>query len=407
MVTMQIMTSCQRRGGALVIALALASLAAPAAHARARDGSGAWRPDGRAINGSFGQTVGSGPDRWLSATSAGYDVTVWLADVFGNRIGNGMITFSGCGSGPCIRTNSVYAFKGRFGSTSQDSMCAYYRWYWTSEPDIVCFDLFGSTLYAGNPAENNTAFTYAMPSSPTGGNGFAVGDFDGDGYDEIVTYNRSNGSSPRFWRYDRSLFRFVENTSMAANLGGLNWPGGVVMYAGNFHDADGLTGLDDLAVYNTTTHEIMVFESRRPGLDYARFWGWYGPASLGITGNEELTVARYSTSGYDALVTNTFTGSGNRGLLRAFSLAYPPTDISASSAMANMQTSFSTGFTGNVHLVWGDINSWDGNARDDTFQFFDSAAQYTAYDAHPGSPPPWWAWFTQNTNYLKYELNLL
>lgn len=85
----------------------------------------------------------------------------------------------------------------------------------------------------------------------------------------------------------------------------------------------------------------------------------------------------------------------------------PPIDITASSAMANMQTSWSNGFAGDVHLVCGDINSWGGNVRDDTFQFFDAVAQYIAYDAHPGSPPSWWAWFTQNTNYLKYELGLL
>ena len=82
-------------------------------------GPWAWRPDGRAVNGSFAQPVGTGPDRWLSATSAGYDVSVWLTDVFGNRIGTGAITFSGCGSGPCIRTNSVYAFKGRFSSAGR------------------------------------------------------------------------------------------------------------------------------------------------------------------------------------------------------------------------------------------------------------------------------------------------
>src|SRR5215813_9892693 len=124
--TSALMASRWHRRSALALAIC-AALAPSAAQARARDGSGAWRPDGRAINGSFAQTVGTGPDRWFSATSAGNDVSVWLTDVFGNRIGTGGLGFAGC-SGPCIATTSVYAFKGRFTSASQDDMCVHYRW---------------------------------------------------------------------------------------------------------------------------------------------------------------------------------------------------------------------------------------------------------------------------------------
>ena len=87
--------------GGIVCAAAL--LASPGAHARARDGSGAWRPDPRAINGSFAQPVGSAADRWLSATSGGYDVTAHLTDVGGAPLATGAQTFSGCGGGPSIR----------------------------------------------------------------------------------------------------------------------------------------------------------------------------------------------------------------------------------------------------------------------------------------------------------------
>jgi len=377
----------------------------PNAQARARDGSGVWRFDARAVNGSFGRTVGTGPDRWLSVTAGGYDVTVRLADIFGTYLASGAETFSGCGSGPCIRASSVYTLKGHFSSRNQDNMCVFYRWYWTNEPDIVCYDQYGSGLYVTAPVERNTAFAYAMPATPSSpGNGYAVGDFDGDGFDEVLTYNHADGSGARVWHYDPSTWRFVENTNMPANLAGLNWPGGVRMYAGNFHDSDGFTGLDDLVVANETTREIIVYESRRPSGGYARFWGWYGPTSqAGITVDDDITVARYDESGFEALVRNTYQGSGNRGKLRAFALAWPMTEITANSDMANMQTSDTTGFTGQVHLVWGEINGYDA-LRDDNFQFFDDYTQYSAYDAHPGSPPPWWIWFSQNTNYLRYEL---
>lgn len=62
------------------------------------------------------------------------------------------------------------------------------------------------------------------------------------------------------------------------------------MYAGNFHDADGVTGLDDLVVYNLTTHEISVYESRRPGGAYARFWGWYPAIRASDSGSLRGTV---------------------------------------------------------------------------------------------------------------------
>jgi hypothetical protein len=168
-----------------------------------------------------------------------------------------------------------------------------------------------------------------------------------------------------------------------------------------------VTGLDDLLVFSLADRSIRVYESRRPGLDSARFWGWYGPAYLGITADDEISMARYTVSGFDALVIQRASGTGNRGAVRAFSVAYPPTEITTASSIGDMQTSSGSGFTGNVHLVWGDTASVDGNVRDDTFQFFDDVAQYRTYYAYPGSPPWWRYWFYQNTNYLKYELGLL
>ena len=391
----------------LTLSIALgALLASPtSAEARARDGSAAWRFDGRAVNGSFAQPVGSGPDRWLSANSTtGNDVSLALVDIFGNSLATGSIGFS-CSTVPCLRTNSIYPFKGHFTRSNQDDMCVYYR-DMLSNQTITCFDQYGSTLYAGNPSESNTSFVFSMPTTPTGGHGYTVGDFDGDGYDEIVTYNRWDGSAARAWHYDKSSYRFVENPNLIANVGGLSWAGGVQFFAGNFHNADGLIGLDDLVAYNQTTHQVIVYESRRPSLGYARFWTWYGPWGVpGASGDVEVSVARYAETGFDALVLNTAQGTGNRGKLNAFSLAYPMTDITSMSDMANMQTAYTTGFTGKVHLVWAEINSPDA-LRDDTIQFFDDYSQYSVYDAHPGSPAPWWIWFARNTGAIRGPLGL-
>jgi hypothetical protein len=395
-----------------------APIGTPAESRRTRDGSGAWRFDARAINGRFDIAPGVHiPDRWFSVTSSGSDVSVKLADINGVRLATGEVTLSPKCTGECIVSNSYYPFKGRFSTQNVDDYCTYYRRSDLGAPFIQCWTRFEARMHWSYPNENGTAFAMAMPT--TNGKtsasdkgqplGFAIGDFDGDGYDEVLTYDAPTGANPRIWRYHRTNRAFERYIPLSDNLMDRvpDASDPVVMYTGNIDDTDG-PKTDDLILYHTIKKTIEVFGSRVPGGGSQRFWGAYtARLRYPLTDNDELTMARFDANGYDALVVNTYAGS-LAGTIRAYDLATATPALIVTAKQGDIPHLPASSFTGEAHLIWADLGEHDP-LRDDAIQFQTTTNRYFASDARPGTssaPGTWSGSFDGDVARLRSALGL-
>ena len=90
------------------------------------------------------------------------------------------------------------------------------------------------------------------------------------------------------------------------------------------------------------------------------------------------------------------------GLLRTFSAALPPTGLGVPQGQILRKDFYR--FTGEAHLIWGDLNAFDPT-RDDAIQIIPDNGRYYGYDAHP-VPGYWYFWFSNGIAPLKAALGL-
>src|SRR5437868_14232566 len=104
-----------------VTVIAALTVASPG-YGRARDGTGTYRFDGRAISGHFHGVHGKA-DFWFSAvgTPSAAILTAKIADDLGNPLE------VNSEPAPGLIPATVYPFKGRFFHRDRDDACAYYR----------------------------------------------------------------------------------------------------------------------------------------------------------------------------------------------------------------------------------------------------------------------------------------
>jgi hypothetical protein len=205
-----------------------------------------------------------------------------------------------------VRGNSAYFghyiksfFTGYFDSTTQESICFY-----TQNPNnygyiprVFCFMLsYGSLVETSS---------YTAPPEWMIDSKYAVGDFDGNGYDEVLIY-RQNGRDLHVLKYNQ---RFPNYTTygfsrMASfdygNLAGFDWTGGVEFHVGNIVDYPNEGRRDDLLVFNVSTRQIARYDSRLYN-GMTTFWWAYTSASV-VGGNEEVMVAEANGDGLEDLI---------------------------------------------------------------------------------------------------------
>jgi hypothetical protein len=270
---------------------------------------------------------------------------------------------------------------------------------------VYCFELYGSTLI------ESIGSGFTVPTAWLAGRQLITGDFDGDGFDELLTYDGSTGADARMWEWnqpagipsDRGFSAKLDFD--AANLSGLSSPGGIVMYAGNFANFSGEGVRDDLLVYNLTTRDSWVFHSRYAG-GKTVFWGLYGPWGPLTTGAEEISVADADGDGYEDLITHDTQYGNNRfrslqtsTLLAPLAWAHPDS--------GNLPT---FGSPNETHLYFAKMSYFPGeggntNTRDDVWLFDVPANYYRRYDARfcdpswSGCPSyglqTYWIWFAE------------
>jgi hypothetical protein len=189
-------------------------------------------------------------------------------------------------------------FTGRFDSTTQESVCFY-----TQNPNnygyiprIYCFRMQNGTLVE---TSNLTAPPQWQYDSK-----YAVGDFDGNGFDEVLIY-RQNGRDLHILKYNQQFLGYTEYGFSRwnfdyGNLAQFNWEGGVEFHVGNLADYENEGRRDDLLVFNVTTRQLARYDARLWNGN-TTFWWAYTSASV-VTANEEVLVAEANGDGLEDLI---------------------------------------------------------------------------------------------------------
>jgi hypothetical protein len=277
---------------------------------RARDSSSRIRPYGLNI----GDVDGNGMHEWigLKKTGDGYwqHINIHLgsnANFYIDRMNGGGFSVYGGSSVWYPR----YTFVGRFLNSMKDDVCIFSLIYTYGsgggiKPEIRCYQYYWNGLYAFGNLHGETGGLMAawMPGDVNSANewyGFAIGDFDGDGYDDIMTYYRSTGSGIQVWRYDSATARFVINDRV--NIGDLrqqNWPGPVNAFAGEVYSAGATDRRDDVVFYNRDSRYVRRFATIDDA-GKAKFVSWMtSPFSLGP--NDDVAVANSNGGTFDDFV---------------------------------------------------------------------------------------------------------
>ncbi len=275
-------------------------------------------------------------------------------------------------------------FVGKFTSTSKENFCFRSRanYYAPAYDQIFCFELVGSTIV------KSLGSATTVPIGWTAGRGVVTGDFDGDGLDELLTYNTGDGSDVRMFAYNQPMAGDSEggliekNGIDPGNLTAFSAPGSVEMHVGNFANHAGESIRDDLFVLNTYTRQSWVFHARKPGAGLTTFWGYVGPVNGTTWGNEEVSVADADGDGYEDLIAHDTLYGNNRFLTLNNACVY--------CAMPYKQPESGQlpwyGSANETHLYFGKMAFFWGeggntNTRDDVMLLDVPAKTYHRYDA--------------------------
>jgi hypothetical protein len=287
---------------ALVGISSIASLPSTA-EARARDHSGRVRPAGL----GRADVDGDGIAEWVGLDNERRDsVNIYLgsnSDFYITRLLGGWIGFSNV-------TYPLYTITGHFQSRTKDDVCVFSMLYlgW-AQPRLDCFTYYAPyQMYAFGDVSGGSsgAMHWWLPTQVEAASepkGYAVGDFDGDGFDEIVTYDHATGANIKFWRYNPPTGTFVSNPNIGiGNLTGFSWAGGVELRAGELSgpDANG-TRRDDLLVFNRSTRQVSMYWSAFDSNHQVFWWAYTWPTP--VTADEDFEVASADGDSCDDLIT--------------------------------------------------------------------------------------------------------
>lgn len=303
-----------------------------------------------------------------------------------------------------------HVFAGRFTDRVREDIC--FRstasgYYWESGL-ILCFRMTGGTLVEV-PGSRVTA-----PPAWRASHAYTVGDFDGDGFDELLTYDGGDGRDAMVFEYNPAVggridYGFWNKADFdRGNLTGFSSPGAISMLVGNFADHWGEGTRDDLFVFNHTTKQSWVFHGRRDGAGRTTFWVRSGPSGAITTGAEWPTLADADGNGYEDLILH----DRNYGNLRFLSLGdtslYQP--LPYGSPVPGQLPWF--GSATEHYLLFGELNTFSegggSERRDDAIAFIVPWNEYRAYDARYcasgcGSAPMrtyWWRWTSSVSSVL-------
>ncbi len=389
-------TNRSRSAYSLLIPALACVLLTPVAMARVHSNSMSPRPD----NLHLADINGDGLAEWIGhendTTYGGYVISVAHTDPYATPLFTIDQRYRSTG-----HTETVFKlFTGHFLYPGEDSACIY-----TNTGHVKCFYL---------PAGSSSPYWYSDQASSTlaalMNREVLVGDFDGDGLDEILLYDRWSAAID-LWKYNSTDRQFEAVPTFApGNFGedAAYIAGSPIVLVGDFADwGDGRR--DDLAVCNSGG-QVVRYDARKDSLGRTTFWKAFASNGAYSCSPYNVSVADVTGWGLESLVIRDSTNGTVRfldmrsipssGLLKGYLL---PVDTYWSAGSVNQGQIGS----GDGYLIWAKMSRWPGesgtNTRDDVFLFGSASAALSRYDARYYAPTLtytyWWG-YTQPLSYL-------
>lgn len=167
--------------------------------------------------------------------------------------------------------------------------------------DQICAVLANSSMecYAPSDDRKELWWWFTQPSPVTSTEQALVGDFDGDGADDILAYKPSNGAIRILSRQSTGFFAPLPETAFTlGNLATLNRVN-KKLYVGEFGQA---AGRDDLLVLNPTTGSVAVYATATDTAGRTTFWWGFTTVAGAVASNEQVTVANIEGGTRDGLI---------------------------------------------------------------------------------------------------------
>jgi hypothetical protein len=211
-----------------------------------------------------------------------------------------------------------------------------------------------------------------------------VGDFDGDGRDDVLVYPRSGGAF-RLYSVKGSAFFAATPSYSQGNLSGVN-ASGMQVRAGDFNG----DGRDDVMIVNPS-RQILYYGSVFDGTNNT-FW-WAFTTNGGFVGsNDQVTVARIDDDARDDVVLHDRVS----GATRFYRMQYASGNLPAITNVTTGQISP----VGNSQIFWGYMHGplFETGAanRDDALVYDQTRNMFVRSDARwSGSQLTYWWAYTQ------------
>ncbi len=165
--------------------------------------------------------------------------------------------------------------------------------------DQVCVVLADTSLrcYAISDDRSELWWWFTQPSFLATGDRAIVGDFDGDGDDDVLAHNPSTGSLRAYTRNSSGTFASMAGFALG-NLADADLRG-KRLYAGEFGQA---AGRDDLLVHDPATGQVSRYDAVTDSAERRTFWWAFTTAGNAVRSDEQLTVANLDGGTQDGLI---------------------------------------------------------------------------------------------------------
>ena len=309
---------------------------------------------------------------------------------------------------------------GRFLDKKKESICFRVQTPVTAPYQKQQFYCFAYNFYIGTGAQLTAeaqltqVATNAYPYDANLANQeIAVGDFDADGYDEILGYTRSayarmNVDVHRFYiTGPNSGFFYPVDVDKSA-FTNFPWMNDISVQVGNFGDFLYGPKQDDVLVINHTTRQVARFDSRFMSGRLAFVQAFVSPQYT-FDLYEEVRVAEANGYGLeDLIIRNYYTGQTRRCSLSSVSL-YP---LSYGQPVDGDMPRFAGFAPVEHHTFYGlmkriSTEGYETNVRDDVFVYFPWTDEFRRIDARYSSPNmSYWQNYSVTGQMLKNALGI-
>ncbi|HSP78951.1 MAG TPA: hypothetical protein VLQ93_10505 [Myxococcaceae bacterium] len=334
---------------------------------------------------------GEASARVRSNTQVRLPNNLYLADV----TGDGLSDFIAVKDDKILVTRTNYEAHGYlYGNTGGSNIKRLFTGhFWDKNKENICAILAnGSTKCYGASPDNSALWWGLTQGTFVADDEHAlVGDFNGDGYDDILVYKPAAGTFRMYTRLSTGFFGLMPGFTLG-NLSNPDSFKNMQIRVGEFN-----TGAsprrDDLLIYNPSTRQIGRYDAAVNSSGQYTFWWAFWTNGGMVATNEEVTVANVDGDSSDDVVLHSTTGG-----YRFARMVYSGGGLPAITNVSAGQLSSSS----NASLYWGrfkQIAGEPGANRDDAL--VNSGSYFIRTDARwNGSEYTyWWA-------YTQYVLNM-